>query len=110
MPKPNGTPEGDLLRHARRRARAKGIRFTLTRDDIHIPARCPLLGIPLKRNLRVVGPDSPTLDRINPKRGYVPDNVWVISSRANTIKSDATACEIIRVGTSLRQWLGDREA
>lgn len=34
-------------------------------------------------------PESPSLDRLIPERGYVPGNVAVISWRANTIKSNA---------------------
>ena len=38
--------------------------------------------------------NSPNLDRIFPKKGYVPGNVRVISQRANRIKSDATVEEM----------------
>jgi hypothetical protein len=49
-----------------------------------------LLGIPLKTGDRKVNDSSPSLDRKDPSRGYTPDNVWVISFRANTIKSNRT--------------------
>lgn len=41
-------------------------------------------------------PRSPSLDRINWKKGYVPGNVRVISQRANLILGDATADELRR--------------
>ena len=49
------------------------------------------------------GPGSPTLDRIVPSLGYVPGNVVVISHKANSIKSNATAAEIRAVA----DWLDD---
>lgn len=98
-------PTSPLFDAARSRARKKKIRFAITTADIIIPARCPLLDIPLKKNRGKVGPNSPTLDRIDPREGYVPGNVWVISSRANTIKSDATPDEILAVASGVRAYL-----
>ena len=40
---------------------------------------------------------APSLDRIHPKRGYVPDNVRVISDRANRLKGDRSLNEIKRL-------------
>lgn len=83
------------------RARKKGLAFDLTEEDINIPSHCPVLGIPLfhKRG-KGTGPhdNSPSLDRIIPEKGYVKGNVIVVSSKANRIKSNATADEILAVG------------
>ena len=38
---------------------------------------------------------SPSLDRIDSTKGYVPGNVWVISNKANRMKSNAAAEELI---------------
>jgi hypothetical protein len=35
-----------------------------------------------------------SIDRIDPSKGYTPDNVWLISQRANRIKNDATPEEL----------------
>lgn len=88
-------PEVSLVLQARRRCRASSVPCTLQPSDIVIPSHCPILGIPLKRNLGGHGPkdDSPSLDRTNPKLGYVPGNVVVVSHRANRIKNDGTAEE-----------------
>ena len=60
--------------------------------------RCPVLGILYKTGVDKRPIDtSPTLDRIDPKRGYVPGNVVVISLLANRIKSTANARQILRV-------------
>jgi hypothetical protein len=37
---------------------------------------------------------TPSIDRIDPKKRYVKDNIIVVSMRANRIKSDATVDEI----------------
>lgn len=39
-------------------------------------------------------PNSPSLDRIVPERGYVAGNLRVISNRANTLKNNATIDEM----------------
>ena len=98
-------PEYVLLRNAKKRAKEKGLEFSLTLEDIHIPDVCPLLGIPIQRNLNGVGatPNSPTLDRIDPNKGYTKDNVWITSWRANKLKSDASLDELERLVTSLKQ-------
>jgi hypothetical protein len=37
---------------------------------------------------------SPSLDRVDPRKGYVPGNVRVISDRANRLKGDRSLSEI----------------
>ena len=57
---------------------------------------------PLTRKRFVYTPrhnDSPELDRINPKMGYVKGNVVWISSRMNILKRDATASELKMLAT-----------
>lgn len=77
---------------AKRRAARKGLPFTITPADIVVPARCPLLDVPLELGTRSLYTAS--LDRIKPALGYVPGNVWVISWRANQIKSDLTLAQL----------------
>jgi len=74
-------------------AKVRNIPFSLQESDIKIPKKCPILGIPLKKNTGSVGPDSPSVDRINNKKGYHGDNIRVISNKANTIKSDLTVAQ-----------------
>ena len=104
------TLKKNLLRWAKSRALKNNIPFTLTFDDINVPHKCPALGIPLFSGKKVLGDNSPSLDRIVPDLGYVPGNVIVISHKANTIKSTATWCELQRItdfyGTYIRnQWM-----
>jgi hypothetical protein len=65
---------------------------------------CPALGIPLRYGgAQTKTFDSATLDRIRPELGYVRGNLALLSSRANSIKSDATAEEVDRVAIWLKQ-------
>ena len=80
-------PIAAMLSRARSRAQRSGIEFSLELQDISIPEFCPVLGIPIRIGEgRQAG--SPSLDRIVPSWGYMPDNVRVISDHANRLKSD----------------------
>lgn len=93
-----------MLKAARHRAKVKGIEFSITVSDIKIPAICPVLGMKLKaRSARGPIDCSPSLDRIDSSKGYVPGNVAVISFRANALKRDATLDELKK----LVAWLED---
>lgn len=98
----------NLCASARARARKKGIEATITPADLDWPTHCPVLGIELdypersgrRKNLHAQ-PNWPSLDRHDPKKGYVPGNVFVMSFRANSLKSNATYDEIILVSKYL---------
>lgn len=94
-----------LLWGARIRANDKGLPFDITIDDVVIPDVCPVLGIPLRRNVGKAGPNSPTLDRIIPEKGYVKGNVRVISYRANQIKNDGSMEEHLKVAEYIKNSL-----
>lgn len=89
-------PSWCMLISARERAKKKGLEFSIDLEDILIPEVCPLLKIPIFHNKGNGGPshNSPTIDRIDPTKGYVRGNVWVISFRANRIKNDSTLEEL----------------
>lgn len=83
---------------ARKRAANLNLDFDLTQEDVVVPEKCPLLGTPLIFNTGFKTRDpSPSLDRIDPNKGYVKNNVWVISYRANRIKNDASFEELERI-------------
>ncbi len=95
-------PERRLLVQARHRASRRGFEFDIDESDVVVPAHCPVLGIPLAQSTNKASPNSPSLDRIDNTRGYVKGNVWVISSRANRLKGDATIEELEAVIRALR--------
>ena len=90
-------PEKVLWCNAKNRAKAQGLDFSLTLEDTSIPGICPVLGIPLAIATGHAKDNSPSVDRIDPARGYVHGNVCVISHKANTIKSNATAADLAAV-------------
>ena len=83
-----------MYHNAQHRAKKKGIPFTISMDDIVIPEVCPLLEIPLVSTSDKTDPRNPSLDQKVPGKGYTPDNIWVISYRANALKWDATLQEL----------------
>ena len=91
-------PEKRMLRRAKSRAKERGLEFNLELSDIHIPTHCPVLGIELVVHKGRSGgnPNSPALDRIDNKKGYVKGNVMVVSHRANMMKLDASPEELLK--------------
>jgi hypothetical protein len=92
-------PVAYLLRIAKHRAKKRGIKFNLTKDDIVLPTHCPVLGIKLEVNFDTGagGKDSSySLDRIDSSKGYIPGNVQVISNKANSMKFTATEEELLK--------------
>lgn len=94
---------GDVYRYQtyhrlKSKAKRKRIPFDLELGDFVIPSHCPVLGIKLEASPSSSPHDaSPSIDRVNPKKGYVKGNVIVVSAKANRIKSDATIEELKRV-------------
>jgi len=86
-----------MLRIAKARARRRNIFFELSLENIEIGAKCPILGIPFEVG-SVNWQSSPSLDRIDNRRGYEPDNVIVVCMMANSIKNQATPDQIKKVG------------
>ena len=95
--------------NVRSKAKSRGQEFNLDFTDIMIPATCPLLGIPLYRGKGRAHDGSPTLDRIDSTKGYLKGNVWVISEKANRIKTNATLQELEAVAKNWRRLRGDSD-
>lgn len=96
-------PEKQLLRGAKHRAKQKGLPFSITVEDIPIPAICPVLGVVIRKSFLIADDHSPTIDQIVPGGGYVPGNVRVISYRANRLKCDATLAELELILADIRK-------
>jgi hypothetical protein len=91
-------PAVKMFQRAKSRAKLKKLEFTLEKKDIIIPKYCPILGIELICKTGVSGgqKNSPALDKINPLKGYIKNNVRVISHLANMMKSHANNNEMLQ--------------
>ncbi|WJZ48247.1 endonuclease [Synechococcus phage DSL-LC02] len=83
-----------LYSNAKQRAKKSNIEFTLTKEDIDIPDTCPVFGFPLRREGRETWMYAPSIDRIDNSKGYVKNNIIIVSRRANILKKDATIDEL----------------
>lgn len=90
-------PERELLRSCKRNARTRGIPFSLVLSDIVIPSHCPVLGIKLMRGDGRMIDASPSVDRTDSSKGYVRDNISVVSWKANRLKNNATIDELQKI-------------
>ena len=109
------SPEKYIIIRARKRAKLKGYDFNIDESDIVIPKRCPLLGIELINGIGggtqgEMRSHFASLDRIDSSKGYVKGNVWVISYRANRLKTDATLEELELITKNLRKKLKKEES
>ena len=97
------------VHRAKRRAKEKAVPFNLTSKDLIplVPDACPVFGTPFIFTGNASGgiDTSPSIDRIDPKKGYVLENVAIISVKANALKNAYTAGELMQVAL----WLNEIE-
>ena len=69
-------------------------------------SKCPILGYVMKPSQGLLGGDdySPSLDRINPRLGYVKGNVEFVCSLANKMMSNASGKDLVRFS----KWIDER--
>ena len=89
----------EMYQSAKTRAKRKGLDFKLNPDDLTLPDKCPVLGIPLIVSEETASNNSPTIDRIDNSKGYIPGNIIIISFKANTIKNTASIEDLQKVLT-----------
>jgi hypothetical protein len=97
-------PATSMIRLAKARAKRQNLPFDLSKEDIHIPDICPVLGIPLVAQYVHNSDNSPSLDKIIPELGYVKGNICVISHRANRIKYNATISELEAIASYMKRF------
>ena len=95
-------PRRKMLSQAKSRARTKNIEFNLNVEDIILPDECPLLNLPFVVGTKEDYEQTYSLDRINPNKGYIKENVCWISGRANRIKYNATIKELEQILTYMK--------
>lgn len=94
-----------MLNNSKQRAKNAGLAHTLSLDDIVIPDYCPVLGIKLETGDRKDHFNAPSIDRIDNSRGYTPNNIVVMSCRANMLKKDGSLEDLVKLGEWARALL-----
>lgn len=81
-----------------KRARKLGWEHDLTTAFLMsiAPEVCPILGIKLEYGGGIKSDASASLDRMDNNKGYLKDNVQIISWKANTMKTNAAPDEMLR--------------
>lgn len=111
-------PEKYLVAKAKRRAKRKGIEFDLTESDIIIPDICPIMQEPFNMNPIEFREyyKGPSIHRLDNSKGYVPDNITIISYQANvmiwessTVELERFAKGVLREAHKDRPWNRDEE-
>lgn len=91
---PSTSPEYRKFSAAKVRAMKQGLDFNITLEDIPIiEGVCPYLKKPFVTKGR--SPYNPSLDRIDPSKGYIKGNVQIISELANRMKSNASTEDLV---------------
>ena len=101
-----------LLYGATRRAKEKGLDFTIELSDIVIPELCPYLKEPFQLTNRRRGEDRtnwPSLDRIDNDKGYIKGNIEVISHLANTMKGKASLMQLKQFSKTIEDRYGPHD-
>jgi 5-methylcytosine-specific restriction endonuclease McrA len=100
---------------AKDRARKQGLPFELTSLDMEVALaaynrKCVYCERPFnfQRTIQTRS-DSPTLDQILPKHGYVPNNIVVCCHRCNMIKNEASPTELRKLAETVTKLVADRK-
>ena len=96
-----------VLAACKGRAKKLGVPFNITQADLIAAwpsdGRCPVLGIRLRRNFGGKWKwNSPSVDRVRPKRGYTVGNIAIVSNWVNRLKGNETDPLVFR---KLAEWL-----
>jgi len=100
----------DILDGVRKSAKKRNLTFNLKAKDMKplITKRCPILNIKYELNKKDLSwgsekgqnnwANSISVDRIDNTKGYIPGNIILVSTLANSIKNQATPDQILNVG------------
>ena len=90
---------------ARKRSTEQNLNFDITKEYLEsiLTEKCPIFNTEFVFNGNKVSKnESPSLDKIDPKKGYVKGNVAIISMKANVIKQNASSEDIYKVANWLK--------
>lgn len=90
-------PARNIFYQCKARAKKQGLPFNISKEDIVVPEKCPVLNIPLIVSKGRLSDNSPSIDKKIPSLGYVKGNISIISFKANRIKTNATLADLKEV-------------
>ena len=82
-------------------AKARGLEFSISEEDLDWPRYCPYLGVELNYQSDDKADNVASLDRIDSTQGYVKGNVQIVSSLSNKMKSDASKDDLVKFARSV---------
>ncbi len=99
------------LNAARGRCKSRGLEFELTEADIGEPTHCAVTGLPLdmSRSFNDGNTFCPSLDRIDPKKGYIKGNVRVVIHAYNLAKHTGDDESVLTMARALVRKYGMKE-
>jgi len=105
---PNGgkSVRNRLHNGASKRAKEGKLEFNIFSEDIILINECPFLNVPLEYSNSEATDFSPSLDRIDPTKGYVKGNIQVISFLANRMKNSANVDTLLTFSNNVLKMYG----
>lgn len=89
------------LGRVKARAKKEGIEYNLkVKDFFPLPTHCPIFNLRLNYFAKKIEGDRDnwvSIDRIDPNKGYTPENTHIISYKANRCKNNMTLPEVKRL-------------
>lgn len=104
------TPHGQasaLWKTAQQRSKNKSLEFSLPREWVVarvVNGKCEVTGVKFdlsKRGERYASPLAPSIDRIHPKLGYIPDNCRMVIWAYNAAKGNGTDEHVLIMAKAL---------
>lgn len=107
----------EILNRIKCKAKKLGIPFNLEISDIIIPEYCPILEMKLcdkpygQRGGKGGGfkDNNPSIDKIDPTKGYIKGNIQIISMKANAMKYSASKEELITFCTNILKQIKNKK-
>jgi uncharacterized protein (DUF2132 family) len=94
-----------MYNNARKRAQKNNIEFSIKKEDIIIPEKCPLLEVEFIMGRGKDYMYTPTIDRIDRSKGYTKDNICIISMLANSMKNAASPQELLTFSKNILNYI-----
>ena len=94
-----------MYNNAKKRAEKHNLEFSLKKEDIIIPEKCPLLEVEFIMGRGKDYMYTPTIDRIDRSKGYTKDNICIVSMLANSMKNAASPQELFTFSKTIINYI-----